>query len=280
MFANVNDVNLWYTTLGTGTPCFVISAAGIPIYERMTSIKLAQRLQFVFVELRGTGRSGGNIVDLTFDTMSDDLDALHAHLGLGRGLVWGHSVHGVLAIEYAKRRAASVSHAVAIGAPPRFTDTGAFSAKQKRFWTEDASAERKAILAANHAALAPEVVQTTLTSGESFIASYVANGPVYWYDPKFDATPLWADHVVRPEAAVHIFGTLTPGWDIERLDPIGVPLFVALGRYDYSVPYVIWEGLDTRLTSATIRRYERSGHYPHWEEPQAFSVDFFAWLGV
>jgi len=61
MLANVNGVNLWYTILGTGTPCVVISAAGIPIYERTTSAKLAQHLQFVFVELRGTGRSGGRV---------------------------------------------------------------------------------------------------------------------------------------------------------------------------------------------------------------------------
>jgi proline iminopeptidase len=210
MFANVNDVDLWYTALGTGKPCLVLSAAGIPIYERRTPAKLAQRLQFVFVELRGTGRSGGNIANLTFDTMSDDLDVLRDHLGLGRGLVWGHSIHGVLAVEYVRRRSASVSHAVAIGTPPRFADMGSFYATLGRFWTEDASVDRKAILKANRASLDLEVVQTAMTSGESFIASYVANGPMYWYDPKFDAAPLWADNVVRPEGLCTSSGRSLP----------------------------------------------------------------------
>jgi hypothetical protein len=31
----------------------------------------------------------------------------------------------------------------------------------------------------------------TITTGRDFADLYIANGAFYWYDPTFDASPLW-----------------------------------------------------------------------------------------
>ena len=79
---------------------------------------LDDHLQLVFVDLRGGGKSTGNAEDLTFDLLADDLDAVRRALGVERVAVFGHSILGVLAIEYARRRPAHVSHVIAVGTPP------------------------------------------------------------------------------------------------------------------------------------------------------------------
>ena len=57
-------------------------------------------------------------------------------------------------------------------------------------------------------------------------------------------------------------------WDITiGSSSLCVPLFIALGRYDYTVPYVLWEGIAKALPSATLQIFEQSGHQPFFEEP-------------
>ena len=50
-----------------------------------------------------------------------------------------------------------------------------------------------------------------------------------------------------------------------------------LGRYDYVAPYALWDEPRQRLSSLTYRLYERSGHTPPYEEPEAFTADLLAW---
>ena len=81
--------------------CLVLSMIGTDPYERLMPEALDDFLQLVFVDLRGGGKSTGDPDDLTFDLVADDLDAIRRALGVERVAVLGHSILGVLAIEYA-----------------------------------------------------------------------------------------------------------------------------------------------------------------------------------
>jgi proline iminopeptidase len=59
-----------------------------------------------------------------------------------------------------------------------------------------------------------------------------------------------------------------------------VPLFIALGRYDYVVPHVLWEGIAAKLPAATLRIFAESGHQPYFEEPDRFAIDVTDWMKV
>jgi len=70
--------------------------------------------------------------------------------------------------------------------------------------------------------------------------------------------------------AEHAFG----GFTLEQSD---VPTFLALGRYDYGIPYYFWDEARKRFTNLTYHLYARSGHNPPYEQPDEFTADFVAW---
>src|SRR5215471_3198577 len=152
MMVTVAGAELYYTTRGRGPACLVLSAIGTKPYERQIPAALDEHLQLCFVDLRGAGRSTGEVTDLTFDVLSEDLEAVRAALGVPRVTVLGHSILGVLAIAHARRRPDAVSDVIAVGTPPT-GDMARVLARGMPFFDERASEERKRILRDNMAAL-------------------------------------------------------------------------------------------------------------------------------
>ena len=74
-------------------------------------------------------------------------------------------------------------------------------------------------------------------------------------------------------------GRLTKDWDV-TLDPssLRVPILLAHGRYDYTVPHTLWENIETVLPTATRQLFLRSGHQPFFEEPDQFAMVVAAWM--
>lgn len=254
----VNGAELHYLAEGSGPPCLILSVIGTRPYVRMTSAALGSRLNLVYVDLRGGGLSTGNAADLTFDSLSADLEAIRRELGAERISVLGHSVLGILAIEYGRRCPKTVSHVIAVGTPP-VVDWPKLAAESAHFFDTDASEARKSALRENLARL-PQGA----TPGQGMLAQT----PMRFFDPRFDAAPVFAESVFRPDLLTHVMGTLVKGWDIRAgSDSLRVPLLVAHGRFDYTVPYVLWDGVVDALPRTTMRIFDRSGHQPFLEEP-------------
>lgn len=266
---SVNGAELYYSTRGSGPPCLVLSAIGSEPYKRLTLPQLAERLRLVYVDLRGGGRSTGNPADLTFEVLADDLEAIRGELGIDQVAVLGHSILGMLAIEYGRRRPESVSHVIVVGTPPS-GDMASLAAKSSAFFEEHASEDRKQLLRDNLA---------NLPEGASMEATMHAQTPMRFYDARFDAAPLFADADVKPGLLRHIMGTLTLGWTIgAEASSLRVPIFIAQGRHDYTVPHVLWDGVVDTLPDATLRVFEKSGHQPFFEEPVVFADALSKWM--
>ena len=76
---------------------------------------LAERMQLVYVDHRGQGRSAkGDPERYTLDENVEDLEALRKHLGLGSIVSIGTSYGGMVAMAHAARYPASVSHLVCV----------------------------------------------------------------------------------------------------------------------------------------------------------------------
>jgi proline iminopeptidase len=269
MNVSVNGAELFYSTRGNGPACLVLSGIGTKPYEQMTPPQLSGRFQLVYVDPRGSGQSTGAATDLTFDVLAEDLEAIRTALGVEKVAVLGHSVLSVLAIEYGRRCPESVSHVITAGAPPN-GDMARLAASSTAFFEADASEERKQILRDNMARLPAEPAR-----GEVMFAQT----PMRFFDPRFDAAPLYAEAIVKPEFLQHVFGTLTPGWDVTAgASELRVPIFLAHGRYDYTVPYVLWDGIPEQLPNATLELFEKSGHQPFFEEPDRFALALAGWM--
>jgi proline iminopeptidase len=268
MMVSVRGAELCYKLQGTGPACIVPTAIGTPPYERQLE-GLGACFTLAIVDLRGGGRSTGDPAGLTLDVLADDLDAVRRDIGAERALVLGHSTVGILAVEYARRRPTSISHVISVGMPPK-GDMAFVAREQARFFEQDASADRKQVLRANQAALPKDA---------PFARAFYAETPRRFFDPRFDAAPLFAGAETRPALLRHMMGPLTSGWSvIEAAPALRAPLLVALGRFDYVVPHDLWNAVASRLPGTTVHVFERSGHQPFVEEPEEFRRVVSDWM--
>jgi proline iminopeptidase len=269
MVVAVDGAELFYSTRGTGVPCIVPCILGIKPYERMMPPPLTDFFRFIYVDVRGGGKSTGNPSDLTFDVMAADLEAVRKALGIDRVAVLGYSILGVLALEYGRRFPDTVSHVIMAGTPPT-GDIPKLIQAGTAFFEADGSAERKAILRENYAKLPPGTPPTQ---------AVFAQAPLRFFDPRFDALPLFAEAEMKPELFQHVLGPLTATWDVTAdMSSLRVPILIAHGRYDYVSPYTMWKGIVDALPNARQHVFERSGHQAFFEEPARFVEVVREWM--
>jgi len=161
-----------------------------------------------------------------------------------------------------------------VGSPARY---GADFAKiTDPFWQQDASSERKAVHQQRLDKFRPQV--SKLKGSDALIARYIMNAAQYWYDPHFDSAPFWKDVHLNMSLLGSFFKSFG-NYDVRHGTPIQRPILLALGRYDYSVPYTVWETvIRDWFSNLTYSLFDKSGHTPFYEERERFENELVTWL--
>jgi proline iminopeptidase len=265
-----------YLVEGEGVPCIVAGIA--PFYPPIFSDELKQHIRFIYVDFKNTWMAEeiDEVERITMRTLVDEIDQIRGALGYERICVIGHSGPGFLPLEYAWTYPEYASHAVVIATPPFINAT--FLEAQEEFWGSDASEERKAAQETNVEGL-PDSSLDQLTPRDQFTMRYVRNGPLFWLDPTYDSYWIWAGRHYSIEMVNHFFGVLVNDYDITGSFPeITTPVFLALGRYDYWCPYYLWDDVRDMLPNLSYHVFERSGHFPMFEEQALFDSRLIQWL--
>ncbi|MEQ9188342.1 MAG: alpha/beta fold hydrolase [Cryomorphaceae bacterium] len=114
-YAQSNGVNIYYQTVGEGTPILVIN--GGPGFSSEGFLTIAEEIasfecQAILYDQRGTGKSEMTVIDsstVTMDLMVQDMEALRTKLGLDSWILFGHSFGGMMANYYASKHPEHVS---------------------------------------------------------------------------------------------------------------------------------------------------------------------------
>jgi len=271
----VEGARLGYRIEGEGQPCLVVGSA--TYYPRVFGPELREHLQLVFVDVRHFAASDPSFGPdrISIETYPDDIERVRKELGLGDVVVIGHSIHGVIALEYARRYPEHVLGVVAIGAPASRSHED--PSPSRRLWEAEASEERKELVARNLEELTPEV-RATLSPGELWVREYVASGPMIWFDPTYDANWLFEGVALDGPVFQRVRELFTPYDLAQGPGAITVPVLVVHGRYDYFAAYTLWEEQRHKLPRHTYVLFERSGHTPPLEEPERFDETLLAWI--
>lgn len=266
---------LEYSIEGQGKPVLVIGSA--VYYPRTFSRNLRQSLRLFFVDHRGFARaaSGFSPKDYTLEQVIDDIDLARRHFGLDRVVIVGHSGHGFMALEYAKKYPRHVSHVVLIGMGP--SHSAAHDEIKERHWQEAVCPERKAKLENDLQHLPAEIAAAP---EKRFITFCLRLGARSWYDYTFDAAPLWQGVDVNMPVIDHLWGEAFRDIDIANgLDRLDKPVFLALGRFDYLVaPAHTWEPYRKHFRDLTVRVFDKSAHTPQLEESALFDAEVLVWM--
>jgi proline iminopeptidase len=269
--------DLGYRTEGSGRPALVIGSS--IYYPRTFSVDLRTSLKLVFVDHRGFGQVVGDVTrsDYELEQVLDDVERVRQHLGLAQVVIVGHSGHAYLALEYAKRYPQSVTHVVLIAAGP--SQSAAYLELAEQNWQEAVCPERKARLDADCRQLGAELAAAP---ERRFITFCLRLGARSWFDPSFDASPLWEGVTVNMDGIDHLWGEVFRDLDIrDGLAELEAPVYLALGRFDYLVaPYAAWQPYRECFRDLTVRVFDRSSHTPQLEESEQFDRELLEWLGA
>lgn len=273
-FVEIDGSRLNYVVQGQGTPCLVIGSS--VYYPKTFSQDLRKHLQMYFVDLKWFARAYNpeNLDAITIQSIVDDVEAIRRQLGLEKPIIMGHSIHGTIAMEYAKRHPDKISAVIAIGSPSVFGNK-IYDEKAAALWAT-ASEKRKAIQQRNWG-------NTTeldrLTGKEATAAEYNQASPQYWYDPNYDANWLWDGMTVHTQVTNNLFQRVFSNYDMfDGNWKIPVPAYVAMGKYDYVIPYTLWQPAYRQIPDFTLVLFDMSGHTPQLEEPAAFDRELLNWL--
>lgn len=271
----VDGMTLQYTVEGTGTPALVIGSS--IFYPRTFSNQLKKFLCLAFTDLRHFAKSDDSIRldNITLDTYANDIEQVRSALGFKKMVVIGHSHHGNLALEYAKRYPENVTHIVLIGSPP--CNVKQTLEMSKKYWLTYASERRKAMLQKNRQVIKDNRT-VSMMAYEAYITQYVLDGPMYWYNPSFDSSWLWEGTPINMDVVKvfrNFFSDYKLFWDPVLLK---APVLVMMGRHDYIVPHILWDNLIPKLKNTTYYLFERSGHTPQLEEQKLFDQIILQWL--
>jgi pimeloyl-ACP methyl ester carboxylesterase len=116
-YAEVNGINLYYETHGTGRPLILLHG-GLGSGEMFGPLlpALGERHQIIAIDLQGHGRTADIDRPLDIRLMADDIAALIGHLGLDKPDLVGYSLGGGVALQTAIKYPAMVGRLVAVSA--------------------------------------------------------------------------------------------------------------------------------------------------------------------
>ena len=115
-YVTTGDADLAWSSTGDGPPLLLIAGLGLDANSWWRSIpSLAEQFRVITFDYRGVGLSGRAPLYCTTDDLADDAVAVLDEAGVGRVLVYGFSLGGMVAQRLAVRHADRVS-ALVLGA--------------------------------------------------------------------------------------------------------------------------------------------------------------------
>lgn len=218
---------------------------------------LSGRCRAVAWDMPGYGGSPA-LPEMTFPALAAALDDLLGKLGVARVHLVGHSIGGMVALEFAARFPERVAGLVLYATSPAF-------GKADGDWQRDFLKARLAPLDAGRrmAELAPSIVE-----------SLVGDNP----DKQGIARATAAMERVPEEAYRAALQCLVTFDRRDALAGITAPTLVLAGEKDDNAPATMMERMAGKIPGARFQVIPGAGHLAHFERPAAFRAALDAFL--
>lgn len=282
MRIRVRDTELYVDVVGEGLvvrgeaveekPVAVVLHGG-PGFDHMdhraSLSPLSDRLQLVFLDHRGQGRSArGDPARYTLDETVEDLEALRIALGLGPVVSIGTSYGGMVAMAHAARYPDAVSRLVLVVTAAH----AGFNDRAREIVRERGTPEQQAA--------ADDLWAGRIDDVARMQAFFTVMAPLYAtsHDP---AAPPGAPAILSPEALHRAFapGGFLHTFDLRpELAAITVPTLILAGRHDWICPPEFSQEIHHLIPGSTLRIFEYSGHSIRRDEPERLRAEIAAFV--
>ena len=270
---SVGGATLYSRELGQEQPLIVLH--GGPDFDHSYLLpdldRLADRFRLIYYDQRGRGRSADGVrpEDVTLRSDIDDVEKVRQHFQLNRTVLLGHSWGTVLALEYALRYPARVSHLILMNpAPASASDTAVL----RKFYLQKLGADmdrQRAIMAtAAYKEGDPEAVaaryrihfRPALMRAEHYEKLMATMKTAFISQGK--------EGIVKARAVEDRLMADTwelAGYDLmPKLSSVVVPTLVLWGDHDF-IPLEISEHITRALPKAQLVTLRDCGHFAYLE---------------
>jgi proline iminopeptidase len=249
---------------GSGTPLIVVN--GGPGFDHSylhvaaAWDTLAKNRRIIFYDQRGNGRSSplklGQSCNLA-DQIAD-LEALRAHLGVEKWDMLGHSWGGYLSMAYSARHPERIAHLLIVdSAAPKWADT--------LFLFADIFPE----ITERRAGYAFADAMGDKAASDASIRDYLTM--LFYSQEKRDEFVAKMQPGAYTQQVFQAVIADLPRFDLNpELPKFKFPVMVITGRYDINVAPLVAYRIHRAIPGSKFVVFERSGHIPFYEEPDAF----------
>ncbi|MDF3821663.1 alpha/beta hydrolase [Leptospira sp. 96542] len=250
--------------IGNGKPVIVIGSSDY--YANLFPKEIYHNYQFIFLDHRGFAKKNEpiNPLEISLSHILDDCHEIQKHLKTEECIIIGHSGHGYMALEYAKKFKENVKALHIIATGPSF---GVHMLESEKRFEKEASEAQKNKHRENQIRFAQDIQKEPDRFFKHYCRSMDAKG---FYDWNFDSKELWEGIHTNKIIFDHLFGSVFRDIQIEKsLLNINCPILVCMGKYDFQAPpYFTWDPFLKQFPNIKLSVFEKSGHLPFWEEPK------------
>jgi len=270
--ATSDSVRLYYRVIGSGRDTIVVLHGGPGMtmdYLIPDFVPLSARHTLIAYDQRGSGRSTAPLdaAHITLANHVSDLEAIRRRFALSRMTIIGHSWGGRLAALYASRHPDEVARLILVDPGPARTDHR--FAQNLVAWMDSGMRARGARLGEAARAPSGDRMQACQAFWHEFIRGY-------WSDPNDTIA------IGRMRGTICAYPTA-----IRDMDAVGQLTLASVGARDYSsdmsvvkrpvlivaghnspMPLENSEAWASAFPDARLLVVDRSGHFPHVEQPR------------
>jgi proline iminopeptidase len=262
-----DGTTLYYDVVGKGTPVVLLSGGPgfSPEYLRPIADKLGgSGHAFILFHQRGTGKSVIETYDsnaLSFKNLVGDLESLREHLKQEKLTILGHSFGGILAMTYAREHPDRVAAlALVDSGGPTLKAMAKFNANLEARFSDDEKARIKEW--SDPARLKEQHKQAVLELTKAKTAAYFADRA---------KAHLLSDSLTEASFNDGVFWAILPQMmtlDLRSgLDKVKAPVLVIHGKQD---PLESGDEVHETFPGSRYVVIENAGHFPWFEQPEAF----------
>jgi len=274
MRAQVNGTELYYETLGQGRPLMLMHGGLGLDHTAFTPgfNQLGDQVELIYYDHRGNGRSErpASFDNLTHETWIADADALRAHLGHERMILFGHSYGGFLAQDYAIRYGDHLDGLILCNTAPALDYMDVVMANAAARGTP----EQLTALG--------QLFGRPMTDDADFQQMWGEIAPLYFKHFNAEAAAAIDETTLYSAAAWnHVNANCLPLFNtLDRLNEIKTPTLIISGADDWITPPAQGgERIHAALPNSELVIFEESGHWPFIEEPDKFMTVVRKWIG-
>jgi proline iminopeptidase len=282
----IGATSLYARDVGRGHPVIVLH--GGPDFDHGYLLPeldaLADTVRLIYYDQRGRGRSAENVsaADVTLESDLADLDRVREHFRLDSVALLGHSWGAVLALEYALRHPARVSHLVLMNpAPVSSSDLAAMRQEYVKRLGAEMDRQRAIVASAEYQAADPETVAARYRIHFKPALKKPADYEAMMTRMRQGFLSQGKEGILKARAVEDRL--MRDTWEIEsydllpRLGSLRIPTLVVAGDHDFMAGSA--ERIAQAMPGAELVMTRDCGHFAFLECPAQFRDAFNRMLG-